>query len=51
MEYNKELPNYGDLFTKKEFIEMCLNKTLIDYDGYGYPVKNSKHCNLIIRPS
>jgi hypothetical protein len=30
------LPDYGDLFTLKEFEQDCKSGMLIDYDGTGY---------------
>ena len=41
--------NYGcgpdddedDVYTVSEFIELCKLGAFIDYDGYGYPVKNN----------
>ena len=30
------IDEYGDKMTLKEFMEMCLDRSLIDYDGIGY---------------
>lgn len=49
--YNKELPDYGDLIPVKEWIECCESGMFIDYDGSGYPVKDGKMNNDLIRPS
>ena len=51
MEYNKDIPDYGDVFSVKEFIEMCKSSSLVDYDGIGYPVKKKKVANMVIIPS
>lgn len=32
----KKIPPYGDLMTSKKFIQYCVGKWFIDYDGYGY---------------
>jgi hypothetical protein len=51
--------NYGcvaddedDVYTIDEFKSLCESGGFIDYDGFGYPVKDSK-CDpsIIIRPS
>lgn len=51
MEYNKDLPNYGELIDVKTFSACCCDNNLIDYDGHGHPVKNNKMSNQIIKPS
>lgn len=38
--YNRELPDFGDLFTIEEFEEMVSYGALNDYDGVGKPVKD-----------
>lgn len=39
--YTTPVPDYGDLFTVKEFKEMMDDGTFYN-DGYGHPVKNEK---------
>ena len=64
LDYTREVKfsstdNYGcgpddedDVYTIKEFIENCESGGFIDYDGFGYPVKDSKACTqIIIKPS
>lgn len=51
MNYNEELPEYGDLMTVKEFIEACKYNSFIDYDGIGCPVKDGKMSDKLIYPS
>lgn len=41
--------NYGsgpsdedDVYTTKEFLDLCRSKSFVDYDGYGHPVKDGK---------
>jgi len=52
IEYNEKLTDFGDLFTVEEFIELCKSGGFIDYDGFGYPVKNKKmNSDFIIFPS
>lgn len=47
----KELPDYGDVMSLKEFIA-CVNEGgFIDYDGHGYYVKDNKESNIMIIPS
>ena len=29
-----------DIYSVKEFLEMCEDGTLIDYDGFGHPIKD-----------
>ena len=41
-----------DVYTVKEFLELCRNGALIAYDGHGYPVKNMMaDPTLRIKPS
>ena len=38
------------VLTVEEFLQAVEHNTLIDYDGYGYPVKNGyadKNCTII----
>lgn len=46
-----ELPNYGDIMSLKEFIENVECGGFIDYDGYGYYVRDNKESNITINPS
>ena len=32
----RPVPNYGDMMTLEEFIDLCKCDALIDYDGHGY---------------
>ena len=50
--------NYGseldedDVYTIKEFKQSCESGAFIDYDGFGYPIKDKLADNkIIIRPS
>lgn len=38
----KPVPDYGDMFTIKEFISLCECGALIDYDGSGYYAESQK---------
>lgn len=41
-----------DVYTVAEFRELCEDGSLVDYDGFGYPVRDSKANQKIrIRPS
>ena len=41
-----------DVYTVKEFVESCVDGSFTDYDGWGYPVKDSKaNTNIHIYPS
>lgn len=31
----KPIPEYGDLFTLEEFLELCESYCFVDYDGFG----------------
>lgn len=43
---------YGDIFSLKEFIQLCTSKYFIDYDGHGSPVNSDDYVeDLIIKPS
>lgn len=51
--------NYGcgpddedDVYTVQEFVACCNAHAFVDYDGYGYPVRDSKAARgLIVKPS
>lgn len=44
--------NHDDVYTVEEFINCCKRSSFIDYDGHGYPVKNSLADETIcIKPS
>ncbi len=41
-----------ELYTLDNFLEVCKANFLIDYDGYGYPVKDNKSDNeVVVKPS
>lgn len=41
-----------DVYTIKEFKELCKTGMFIDYDGYGHPVKNNMaDPSIYIKPS
>lgn len=45
-------PDLGDLLTMQEFFSMCAAGALIDYDGFGNPVKDGMaDSNIEIKPS
>ncbi len=41
-DYNEDIPNYGDVFTVKEFRELCTSHMFVDYDGHGHPARQQK---------
>lgn len=52
MNYNRSIPDYGDVMTIEKFKEYVVNGMFIDYDGNGYPIKDGRMCDTIcIRPS
>lgn len=50
-DYCNDLPSYGDLMTVDEFRGSVACGGLIDYDGYGCPVKDGREANINIYPS
>jgi hypothetical protein len=40
MSYTEEPEAFGDIFTLEEFRDAVRQGYLIDYDGYGYPMKD-----------
>jgi hypothetical protein len=48
---NEPLPDYGDLFPLEEFITMCRNRFLINYDGSGCYATARRMARLDARPS
>ena len=50
--YKDDLSDIGDLFTVEDFKRDCERGCLIDYDGFGHPVKDNKMAgDVTIRPS
>lgn len=44
--------NEDDVYTVEEFKYRCERKSFVDYDGFGYPVKEGKaDSTVLIRPS
>ena len=44
--------NEDDVYTVKEFLQMCEKGSFIDYDGFGHPVKdNMADGGVCIKPS
>lgn len=46
-----EISDYGDVMSLKEFVDCVKDGGFIDYDGYGYYVKDNKESNVMIIPS
>jgi hypothetical protein len=46
-----ELSMFGDVMSLETFIANCKCGGFIDYDGYGYYVKDGKESNIEIYPS
>lgn len=49
-EFSK-LSDFGDVMNIKDFIENCRCGGFIDYDGFGYYVKDGQESNIEILPS
>lgn len=47
MAYDQEIPSYGDVMTRVEFIGAVRSHAFIDYDGFAHPVKDGKADNSI----
>lgn len=49
---NATHPDEDDVYTIEEFKDFCSSGAFIDYDGFGYPVRDKK-CNpaVTIKPS
>lgn len=39
------------VITVNQFLSAVKNGTFTDYDGFGHPVKDQRHAQLIIKPS
>jgi hypothetical protein len=48
---NGELAKDDDVMSLKQFIEQVKHGMFIDYDGWGYYVKDGKKTNIMIYPS
>mgnify|MGYP000856000623 CR=1 FL=1 len=47
----KNKPEYGDVLSLTDFIDNCKSGGFIDYDGYGYYMKDGKVTDIEIYPS
>ena len=45
------IPDYGDLFTIEEFMEMARGLGFIDWDGTGYFATKDGLSDIVARPS
>lgn len=52
-EYRPDTPHdFGDLFTKEEYLEACQDGGFVDSDGFGHPGDENYHdSDLFIKPS
>ena len=50
-EFERDVPDYGDVMSLKDFIECCKDGGFIDYDGSGTYAKDGKLSNISIFPS
>jgi hypothetical protein len=50
-EFERDIPNYGDVMSLKEFINCVEEGGFIDYDGFGTYVRDGKVSNIDIHPS
>ncbi len=50
--YGSNPPGEDDVYTVAEFLAKCDGRAFIDYDGFGYPVKDGKaDKSVTVRPS
>lgn len=50
--YKDRLSDYGDLMPVNEWLDCCEMGGFIDYDGFGYPVRDMRECpDLCLFPS
>jgi hypothetical protein len=50
--YGNNKEGEDDVYTVAEFKDLAKCKSLVDYDGYGHPVKNKKYDpDIHIKPS
>lgn len=47
----RDIPKHGDVMSLKQFIKCVKEGGFIDYDGFGYYVKDKKVTNIKIYPS
>jgi hypothetical protein len=47
----KDIPDYGQKYKFDEFVKMCKDGWLIDYDGCGNYATEDKILDIIIYPS
>lgn len=49
--YDQDVPEYGDLMTREEWLNAVETGFFIDYDGMGSPVKDGKMMSGWVFPS
>ena len=49
--YDDDISEYGELMTVDDWVACCESGGFIDYDGHGYPVRNGKCSNVLLKPS
>ena len=50
--YNKKLVDNDTVYTAGAFVDMVIEGYFVDYDGFGYPVKDGfVNAKIVIRPS
>ena len=50
-EITEEDLDSGELIDVDEFVGMCIEEELTDYDGYGHPVFDNEIDDLMLAPS
>jgi len=45
------IPDYGDIFTIKQFLERVDDTSFIDYDGHGNLATKTEMSDIVIYPS
>lgn len=49
--FDRDIPEYGDLMTLKNFVSCVRSGGFTDYDGWGYYVRGNKVSNVKVIPS
>ncbi|KAB1068750.1 hypothetical protein [Methylobacterium planeticum] len=51
LSYSQEVDEDDHVMTVEEYLDSVECGAFIDYDGFGHPVRDGKHCNVEVKPS
>lgn len=49
--FTREIPSYGDLMTREQYLSNCRNHFFVDYDGHGNASDGKMMSDYVTHPS